>query len=190
MQNANMTSRTTTPVSIREVTAADLEACALLDVSYETEYAWQMDVRDDDGAILVGLRTVRLPRPMRVTYPREPAALTVLQPNGAFWVAEQADTVVGYAIIRFDLAHSTGWITDLAVGRPWRRRQIGTMLLQEAVQRTAEESLQRLTVETQTKNYPSICLLQKNGLVFCGFNDRYYPNHDIGLYFGQTIRYD
>jgi ribosomal protein S18 acetylase RimI-like enzyme len=91
--------------------------------------------------------------------------------------------------MRIDSGRSNGWITDLGVGRQWRREKLGSRLLQAAYDHAQAHDLHQLTVETQTKNYPGICFCQKNGLTFCGFNDRYYPNHDIALFFGQTVRY-
>lgn len=186
-----MTTKTSLHTTVRTAEAADLSACSALDVSYETEYAWQMDVRDEDGAIAIGMRTVRLPRPMRVTYPRESAAITLdASQHGSFLVAETSGVVCGYIIMRYDVLHSTCWVTDLAVGRAWRRRKVGSMLLQDAYVRAQMKEFRRLTVETQTKNYPGICFLQKNGLTFSGFSDQYYPNHDIALFFTQNIHYE
>jgi hypothetical protein len=45
-----------------------------------------------------------------------------------------------------------------------------------------------VTLETQTKNYPGILFSQANGMVFCGFNDRYFSNGDIAVFFSQTLR--
>ena len=50
------------------------------------------------------------------------------------------------------------------------------------------QNLRRLIVETQTKNYPAIQFLLKRGLVFCGYNDLFYPNQDIAIFFGQNLR--
>ncbi len=35
----------------------------------------------------------------------------------------------------------------------------------------------------QSKNYPAINFLQRNGFTFCGYNERYYRNQDIAVYF-------
>jgi hypothetical protein len=31
-------------------------------------------------------------------------------------------------------------------------------------------------------------MAQKLGFDLCGYNDRYYPNHDIALFFAKSIR--
>jgi GNAT superfamily N-acetyltransferase len=176
-------------VTVRDATQEDLATCLQLDLSYETDYVWQMDVRDDTGAIAISLRTVRLPRPMRVIYPREPEALSLSwSKHECFLVAETSGLVRGYLVMRYDAGPGTAWITDVAIGRTWRRQGLGSALLMEAYNRARDQHLRRLTLETQTKNYPGINFCQKHGLNFCGFNDRYYPNHDIALFFGQNVR--
>ncbi|MEP7288545.1 MAG: GNAT family N-acetyltransferase [Chloroflexota bacterium] len=184
-----MTTLQTTQITIRDAREEDLMACLQLDLSYETDYVWQMDVRDDTGAIAISFRTVRLPRPMRVIYPRDAEALTLTwQRHHGFLVAETSGVVRGYLTMRTDTGTSTAWVTDIAIGRAWRQQKLGSALLTEVYNRARDAGLQRLTVETQTKNYPGICFCQKRGLNFCGFNDRYYPNHDIALFFGQNVR--
>ena len=51
-----------------------------------------------------------------------------------------------------------------------------------------QEGLKRLMVAVQTKNYPGISFCEKHGFVFCGFNDHYFVNRDIALFFSLKIR--
>ena len=37
------------------------------------------------------------------------------------------------------------------------------------------------------KNYPAIRFCQSRGLAFCGYSDRYWPNYDIALFFGESL---
>lgn len=176
-------------LTIRDGQAADVTSCSALDLSYETEYVWQVDVRDEAGAIVTSFRTARLPRVMHVINNRPPTTLgQATDPAFLFCVAETLAGVHGYLIMRIDDAHNSGWVVEMGVGKAWRRQQVGSALLRHAYRRAQAEGLLRLTIETHTKNYPGICFCQKNGLVFCGFNDRYYPNHDIALFFSQNIR--
>jgi ribosomal protein S18 acetylase RimI-like enzyme len=45
-----------------------------------------------------------------------------------------------------------------------------------------------MVLEMQPKNYPAIQLAQKLGFDFCGYNDRYYANRDIALFFAKGLR--
>lgn len=180
-------------MTIRAATPDDLSACHALDLSYETDYVWQIDVRgDESGAIAISLRTARLPRLMRVAYPRMAgllsAALQWDRSFGAFLVAEKAGALRGYLLLRFEPERSAAWIAELGVDAAFRRQKIGTALLNAARAQAKMHGLRYLSVETQTKNYPAICFCQKNGLVFCGYNDLYFANGDVALFFGQTVR--
>jgi RimJ/RimL family protein N-acetyltransferase len=46
----------------------------------------------------------------------------------------------------------------------------------------------RIVLEMQPKNYAAIHLAQKLGFDLCGYNDRYYANHDIALFFAKGVR--
>ncbi|MBO9309258.1 MAG: GNAT family N-acetyltransferase [Chloroflexi bacterium] len=180
-------------VNVRAATPDDLPACLALNLSYETDYVWQVDVRgDESGAIAIGLRTARLPRLLRVTYPRAEsllsAALSWESTAGAFLVAEKGGVLRGYAILRFVRERSAAQIAELGVDAAARRQKIGTALLNAAYAQARAHKLRHLSIEVQTKNYPAICFCQRNGLVFCGYNDLYFANGDIALFFGQTVR--
>jgi hypothetical protein len=60
---------------IRLAELADLNLCHELDGSYTTGYVWQMQANENERSIAVRFDTVRLPRPMKVAYPREPDEL-------------------------------------------------------------------------------------------------------------------
>src|SRR3954468_23051647 len=146
---------TTYEFAIRDATENDLAACVQLDLSYETDYVWQMDVRDEAGGIVIGFRPGRPPRMMRVVYPRDPDSLNLAwSRRNCFLVAETSGLVRAYLHMRFDAAQGNAWVTDIAVGRLWRRKGIGSALLGEAYSRARAQNMQCLTVETQTKNYP------------------------------------
>jgi GNAT superfamily N-acetyltransferase len=126
---------------------------------------------------------------MKVLYPRSgEGLLQSWRLHACFLVAEWDGQPVGYLNMREELAQETGWVADLVVDRPYRLRGVGTALLRGARVWAREHNLRRLIVETQTKNHPAIRFLQQRGLVFCGYNDLYYPNQDIAVFFGQSLR--
>jgi ribosomal protein S18 acetylase RimI-like enzyme len=178
-------------IQIRPATQADLPALMEMDHGYSTESVWQMDHREDNGQIQIVFRPVRLPRPMRVTFPRDPQRLQAEwqdAPRGCFLVASEDEQLKGYINVSLALAPHTGWITDYVVERRFRRMGVGRVLLTAAIHWAQTNQLQRLILETHSKNYPAICFAQKQGLVFCGYNDRYYPNQDVALFFGMALK--
>lgn len=176
-------------LTIRSAMPSDYEVCAALDHSASAEHVWQMALDDSEDGIQVRFHPVRLPRSTKVLYPRHGEALwNSWRLHAAFLVAEWEKMVVGYANVREEASQETAWVADLAVDGSHRLRGIGTALLGAARKFAIERHLRRLIVETQTKNYPAIHFLETRGLAFCGYNDLYYPNQDIAVFFGQTLR--
>jgi RimJ/RimL family protein N-acetyltransferase len=43
-------------------------------------------------------------------------------------------------------------------------------------------------MEMQSKNVAAIRLAQKSGFEFCGYNDQYYLNKDVALFFAKVLK--
>jgi GNAT superfamily N-acetyltransferase len=175
--------------TIRTATPADYELCLLLDHSVSTEIVWQMALEEEDGAQTISFRPARLPRSTKVLYPRSNETLIESwNHHSNFRVAEWDHEVVGYVNVREEVSLEAAWIADLVVDRAFRLKGVGTALLRAGREWALEHRLRRLIVETHTKNHPAISFLQKRGLILCGYNDLYFPNQDIAVFFGQTLR--
>ena len=174
---------------VRLAELADLNACYELDGSYTTNYVWQMQAREHERSVEVRFDAVRLPRSMKVAYPRHPDELLPNWRQGeCFLVAAEAE---GQPIALLDMTvqawHGVGWIRNLIVHRGFRRQGIATALLHAARHWALDNELIKLTLETQTKNYPAISFAQKHRFAFCGYNDRYYSNGDIAVFFSLSL---
>lgn len=173
-------------MNIRTAVPADLQQCIALDHHYTTKRVWQMSRREPfgSGEVMVDFHSVRLPRPMRVQYPRSPERLwDDWRRWNLFLVAEEDGYVRGYLGLMLQLADRKAWVRDLVVGRGFRRSGIGTDLLRQAMQWAESQNVRQVTLEMQSKNYPAIRFSQKLGFSFCGFDEAYYPNQDIALFF-------
>ena len=169
--------------------ADDVQACVALDHSYVTHRVWQMDAREQADGMSVTFRSVRLPRNMRGRHPRRLDELMAQWEQGdAVLVAEDEGQVVGYLHLVVRAGEGTAWARNLAVAPHLRRRGIGTALLQAAADWLRQRKVNRLSLEMATKNYPAICFAQKSGFIFCGYNDRYYANQDIAIFFAKSLR--
>jgi len=176
-------------VQVRPAASADLPPLTALDHGYSTDTVWQMDAREESGQTSITFRTVRLPRSMRVAFPRDSQQLLeAWNRRVCFLVAEEAGLLKGYLNLTLAAAPETGWVADFAVDRRFRRSGVGSVLLASATHWARQNRLRRLVLETQSKNYPAICFAQKHGMAFCGYNDRYYPNQDVALFFGMVLK--
>jgi ribosomal protein S18 acetylase RimI-like enzyme len=162
----------------------DLTACLALDGAYETDYVWQVTQQADAGEVIARFRPARLPRPMRVPYPSWGETLLTHQERGdLILVAAEAAEVRGYINQESQADQDVAWIHHLVVAPAHRRRGVGTALLGRALQHARQQKLLRAMTMVQSKNHPAISFLQHHGFIFCGYNERYYRNQDIALYF-------
>lgn len=177
---------------IRDAHQDDIAPAIELDHSYETQFVWQMTLQEDDAMRQVLFRKERLPRMIEVQQTvYEDRLQHHLATHAGFMIAslrDEPDVVLAYMTIRIDDVLKNAHVSDLLVGKTYRRAGIGRRLLNVARRWAREEGAHRLLVETQTKNYPAIQFCLANGLSFCGFNDRYFPNQDIAVFFGETLR--
>jgi ribosomal protein S18 acetylase RimI-like enzyme len=175
-------------LAIRPAVSSDIPELIALDHSYSTDHVWQMEFRREAEQVGATFREVRLPRPMRVAYPRDPARLAdEWTRRSAILVAELAETRRGYLAITEGTAEGAGWVTDLVVGLRDRRQAVGTRLLGAAWDWCRQQGHRRIFLEMQSKNYPAIRLARKMGFVFAGYSDRYFANEDIALFFSLDL---
>ena len=176
-------------IEIRPAISADIPALIAIDHRYTSDNVWQMEIQQDESQIAISFREVRLPRSVRVDYPRSPGELadTWTQRSGLL-VALLEGEPIGYASLMLELAPLTTWMTDLVVARRLRRQGIASALVLAAQEWAAQHDSHYLVLEMQTKNVPALKLVRKLGFDFCGYNDRYYKNHDIGLFFAKAVR--
>jgi ribosomal protein S18 acetylase RimI-like enzyme len=176
-------------IELRPVLLTDVHKLIAIDHDYTSDYVWQMDINSEEGQIQVGFRQMKLPRSVQVDYPRMPRNLADdWSSRSGVIVACLENEVVGYISISKNIAPATAWVTDLAVMRRVRRQGIGSALVLAGQEWAVQQEIYRIVLEMQPKNYPAICFAQKLGFEFCGYNDRYYINRDIGLFFAKSLR--
>jgi ribosomal protein S18 acetylase RimI-like enzyme len=148
-----------------------------------------MDRFRDEGQLSINFREIRLPRPITVEYPRVPEKMAEnWETRTAFLVGILEDEPVGYICLADGMSPSTAWVTDLAVHPACRRQGIASALVLAAAEWAAQQKNRRMVMEMQSKNLAAIRLAQKLGYDFCGYNDHYYENQDIALFFSQFLR--
>ncbi len=176
-------------ILIRSAVSSDLARLADIDHSFSTDFVWQMETREEEASLSLNFREVHLPRPMRVPFPRSQDHLVdAWVQRRCFLVAETQALPRGYLNLSPGPVPEVGLVADFGVEPRFRRQGIGSALLLAVKQWARENGHRRLILETQTKNHPGISFCKKHGFHFCGYNDRYYSNMDIALFFGLNLR--
>ena len=176
-------------IEIRPAVVADLNPLLLMDHSYQTAYVWQMDRFSEQGQISIYFREVRLPRPVRIDYPNPPEKIAAeFAVTHGLLVAILEGAPVGYIHIKENRNTSTAWVTNLVVKEELRHKGIGSAMILSGQNWASQRNLGRMVLEMQSKNYPAIHLANKLGYEFSGYNDHYYENRDIALFFACFLR--
>ena len=172
---------------IRSANEEDYERLLELEHGFSTEYVWQMEL-SQNPRMGAQFKETRLPRPMQVSYPRSPGRLQAeWKQRAALLLGESDNKIVGYTSLSSGLAPGAIWLTDLVVDVPYRRKGVGTRLIATAQKWARDHGHVRLVLEMQSKNYPAIKLAQKLAFEFSGYNDKYYENQDIALFFAKRL---
>jgi ribosomal protein S18 acetylase RimI-like enzyme len=176
-------------IQLRPTVATDLPKLMAIDHTTASESVWQLELKRHTGQVAATFREVRLPRSIQVEYPHNKFSLADdwVRKSMMYTAIMDADAVGYISLVERGTA-SAVWITDLVVDSKQRRRGVASALLASA-QAWAETRLhRRLILEVQSKNLPAIRLAQKFGYEFCGYNDHYYLNQDVALFFAKILK--
>ncbi len=168
--------------------AEALPACSRLNAAYTTDYVWQMHIEESPRRVESAFTRVRLPRTMTVACPYTSSQqLALLEQSSHVIAAGYQDEPAGCAGATIEAWRQTLFINTMVVPPPLRRRGIAKRLLETFQSLACKAACKKLMVALQTKNYPAIQFAQRQGFVYCGYNDRYYPNGDIALFFSLSL---
>jgi len=171
---------------IRPAVSPDIEILSKINHCGKTDHVWQISQQIDDENRMVYFTESQLPREMRLTYPYSPDMLAERWKNySALLVACVNNFPVGYISLISHFIPDLVWIRDLIVDEVYRRKGIGTALLQAGIDWKSERGISRAMLEMSSKNYPAVCFARKMGFEFSGFNDFYFSNRDIALFFSK-----
>jgi len=176
-------------VLIRQAVSPDIDHLAKFDHCVKSDYVWQMNQNILENQIATVFHETRLPREMRLTYPRSPEMLESRWKNySSVLVACVDNAPVGYISFSELFLPDMIWVKDLVVDAIWRREGVGTSLYYAARDWGKARKYSRITIEMSSKNYPGICFARKLGFEFTGFNDNYFNNNDIALFFSRLLK--
>lgn len=175
-------------IKVRRAYLFDFERCEHMDPSYVTYHMWRM--RDDQKTeqLEVWFERVRLPRPMPVRPPYRTEGLFKLGQNGRrLLVAEEDKETQGYLCCRAGLAPGQLFLEQLVVDRAYRRRGVGTVLLEAARRLAQSQGFWQIQAVVQCQNDPAVQFLTSYDCAWSGYIDPYDQDGDVGLVFSRRV---
>lgn len=113
--------------------------------------------------------------PPGIAYSRYALRAFLTQPGAQAFVAEKAGEVAGFVLVA-RVGQGRGHVITLDVRAGWRRRSLGTALLERAEQWLAEQGVTRVDLETAVDNAAAVAFWQKVGYRLARAIPRYYLN--------------
>ncbi len=100
-------------------------------------------------------------------------------PNSEYFIAKQNNEILGFAGIwkSIDDVH----ITDIVVKKIYRKKHIGSALLQKLIDTAKEQNFKSITLEVNENNLPAINLYTKFLFKQLGIRKKYYKNKDNAI---------
>mgnify|MGYP005811059435 FL=1 len=92
-----------------------------------------------------------------------------------YFIAREGDEIIGYA--GFWNVSGEGDITNIAVDEKYRRKHIGSALLEALIKKAAALKLELLTLEVRRSNIAAQRLYAKYGFEEIGIRKGYYSNN-------------
>ena len=176
-------------ILIRQAVSPDIEILSRFDHCVKSNYVWQMNQTIIDEKISTVFFETRLPREIRLSYPRSPDTLEERWKNySSILVACIEKAPVGYISFNTVFLPDMVWVKDLVVDDLWRRKGVATSLYFAARDWGISRKFLRMTFEISSKNYPAICFARKHSFEFTGFDDNYFYNNDIALFFSRLLK--
>jgi ribosomal protein S18 acetylase RimI-like enzyme len=95
------------------------------------------------------------------------------------FAAEMEGKRVGWLELGYDKWNNRMRVWEFSVEEDFRRRGIGTLLMDQAVAIAREKGARMLVLETQSCNVPAVNFYSKYGFELIGLDAAHYSNEDI-----------
>jgi ribosomal protein S18 acetylase RimI-like enzyme len=113
--------------------------------------------------------------PPGVSYSRQELAAFIAHRNSRTWVATAEERIVGFLVMS-RAPQRVGQITTIDVAEPWRRRRVGTLLMDAAEDWAQRQRLRFVYLETAEDNLTAQAFYKSRGYVKLKRIARYYGN--------------
>jgi ribosomal protein S18 acetylase RimI-like enzyme len=111
--------------------------------------------------------------PQGVSYAREELAGFISHPDSMTWVAEAGKAIVGFLVANRE-PKQVGHIITIDVVEPWRRRRVGSLLMDAAEHWARRLRLRFVYLETATDNLAARRFYRTRGYERVNQVDNYY----------------
>jgi ribosomal protein S18 acetylase RimI-like enzyme len=145
---------------------------------YSTSHYYDVSVYRDSGSWRIELTRKAFDNPLNKNYHGKLFEDHIEEPR--VFAAVLDTKQVGWIELGYDKWNNRMRVWEFLVGEEFRKRGVGTLLMNHAVKIAKEKGARMLVLETQTNNATAIDFYLKLGFELIGFDTAAYSNEDIG----------
>lgn len=180
-------------IIIRSATMNDAPLLARMNLNFESETVFCATIDDQlrttNEAAAIAFQEVRLPKRDTIAFQRPPKEFFEMKLRADEVVAATIEnTPVGFLHLDIDAERSCLRLCTGGVASDQRNAGVGLALLNHAETTAKKLELKRITAALQSKNAPAIAFIQKQGYRLSGYEEFYFPNLELALFFTKMIR--
>lgn len=185
-------------IDVRAICVDDAAALHALDYSFETDRIYMLRTKGDitqPATFSFELVETHVDPPHYHDYREYEGTLadveTRLRDTKGGYIALADGQVAGAVLLDIEEWRSVARISDILVGRQFRRYGIGSLLLSCASDWARKHNCWAVILETQNVNYPAIQFYLRNGLEIWSIQRHFYPpgisEHEIAIFMGKKL---
>lgn len=176
-------------IEVRMANPDDLPVLKEMRLDFDSDYVWKSQMIEDLDTYSVSLQNIRLPKTIHVGFQVPDAArLEQMVMRREILCAERENRVVGYLRLEQDENPNRLMMKTGGVHEDFRRRGIMKTMLRVVQDMALRNHFNQLVVTVQAKNDPAIRLLNSQGFHFCGYQEFFFVNLEIALFYSKNIR--
>lgn len=160
-----------------------------MDLSFESDYVWKTQTLEEYESFESSFQRIRLPKTIRVSFQAYNSAnMETLIRNREILSVRYDDRVIGYVRLERDETVNRLMLKTGGIMPEYRNKGVGSVLLDQVTEIARHNSLRSIVCMVQAKNDPAIHFLLSHGFVFCGYQEFFFRNMEIGLFFSKNVR--
>lgn len=162
---------------------------AQMDLSFDSNYVWKTQIVEGFESFQPSFQRIRLPKTIHVSFQAyNTANLEQLIRQREILSLRYEDKVIGYVRPERDETVNRMILKTGGVMPEYRNKGVGSAMLEHLCDIARKNGYRSLVCMVQAKNDPTIHFLMGRGFVFCGYQEFFFRNMEIGLFFSKNIR--
>ena len=176
-------------IEIGAATIDEYPQIAAIDLSFESDYVWKTQMLEGLDSFESSFQRIRLPKTIRVSFQAYPPAnLDILIRQREVLSVRYEDKIIGYARLEQDETVNRLILKTGGIVPEYRKKGIGTVLMDRIMEIARHNNIRSVICMVQAKNDPAIHFLLSKGFIFSGYQEFFFRNMEIGLFFSKNVR--